>query len=327
MLQIAILTIVLFLVATGYIKYAGRYRILDAVNDRSSHATPIARGGGLVIPLAMLCYAAVFRVFDGFVLGLLLVALVSFLDDVKGVANRWRLLVQFVAVSLMVGDVVGLSAVDALVVVSIIVILGTINAVNFMDGINGITVTFGLVMLATLIYLNRTISFVDEPLLQYATAGVLVFAFFNFRGKPRCFSGDVGSVSLGFLLTYVSVLLLIATESVAVLAIWTVYGVDSVMTILHRLIRKQNIFEAHRMHLYQYLANELGWPHLLVSTIYGLCQLAINVLVVIHLDGHGPSPEVFLVATLATAGLVYLLVRTWAIRKISGVPRGSTRES
>jgi putative flippase GtrA len=79
--------------------------------------------------------------------------------------------------------------------------------------------------------------------------------------------------------------LMITSGNAGWIVLFAVYGVDAVITIIYRLLNKENIFKAHRSHLYQYLANELSYSHLAVSCFYGLLQLAINILVVMYLPG------------------------------------------
>ena len=71
-------------------------------------------------------------------------------------------------------------------------------------------------------------------------------------------------------------MLIIKTGDLSYIAFLLVYGVDSVLTIVHRILLKENITEPHRMHLYQLLSNELKVPQLLVSTIYAVLQLLIS---------------------------------------------------
>ncbi len=170
-----------------------------------------------------------------------------------------------------------------LLLLSLPVILGFINAYNFMDGINGITVVNSLVTIGTIAYLNHTVSLIDPDLLSYAMIGLLIFGFFNFRRRAVCFAGDVGAVSMAFLITLLMVMLIMQTGNFYYLALVFVYGIDSVGTIIERLIKRENIFEAHRSHLYQLMANQSGMPHLVVSSIYGIVQLVVNVLIIISI--------------------------------------------
>lgn len=87
------------------------------------------------------------------------------------------------------------------IIIALIVCTGIINAYNFMDGINGITGGYSLVILGALAYINAEVTQFVEPALIYTVfCSVLVFCFFNFRKKARCFAGDVGSVSIAFIL-------------------------------------------------------------------------------------------------------------------------------
>ena len=102
------------------------------------------------------------------------------------------------------------------------------------------------------------------------------FCFFNFRTKARCFAGDVGSVSMAFILLFMLGRLVIQTGDLSYLVFLAVYGVDTVLTICHRLMLHDNIFQAHRKHAYQLMANELKIPHIVVAAFYMLLQLAIS---------------------------------------------------
>ena len=146
-----------------------------------------------------------------------------------------------------------------------------------MDGINGITGGYSLVVLGSLLYINNyLISFISNDFLVSIILAVLVFNFFNFRKKAKCFAGDVGSVSIAFIIVFMLTRLIIATNDLSYIILLVVYGVDSVCTIIHRLILKENIFQAHRKHLYQIMSNELKIPHVIVSTLYMIAQGVIS---------------------------------------------------
>ena len=138
--------------------------------------------------------------------------------------------------------------------------IGWINAFNFMDGINGITVLYSLSILVVSYYLNTQIYFMQTSLLLYTGIGLVVFGFYNVRKIAKSFAGDVGSVSIAFILAYIVINLIIYTKNWQYILIVSVYGIDTIVTLVQRLIRKENIFKAHRSHLYQYLANEKNIP-------------------------------------------------------------------
>lgn len=265
-----------------YFKLADYYNIIDKPNQRSSHIRITIRGGGIVFPFAILLYAVLFnQVSTALLLGMMFISIASFLDDIKSLSNRIRFLVHLLAVTAL------LWSVDAFTIwnlwsipVVYILIIGIINAYNFMDGINGITGVYSLVTLVGLWYVNTFIqSFVDKAFIICPVIACLVFLWFNFRKRAKCFAGDVGSISIGFWLIALLLMAIIRTGNLEYVLFLSVYGVDTVLTILHRLLLKQNIFAAHRLHFYQLLANECQVPHLWVASAYGLVQLLVNVLI------------------------------------------------
>ena len=164
------------------------------------------------------------------------------------------------------------------IVIALIVCTGIINAYNFMDGINGITGGYSLVILAALAYINKeVVTFVEADFIYTVICSVLVFCFFNFRKRAKCFAGDVGSVSIAFILLFLIGRLIIRTGDFSWIVLLSVYGVDSVLTIIHRLMLHENIGLPHRKHLYQIMANELKIPHIMVSSIYMAVQAIIIV--------------------------------------------------
>src|SRR5690606_16416006 len=107
----------------------------------------------------------------------------------------------------------------------------------------------------------------------------VVFLFYNFRKKAKVFAGDVGSITIAFWIVFLVFNLILETNNWNYLLFLTVYGVDTVLTIVHRILLKQNIFEAHRLHFYQILANDQKIPHRVVSSSYAIIQLLINLFV------------------------------------------------
>src|SRR5690606_8354833 len=131
-----------------------------------------------------------------------LMTIVSFLDDILTLSNKIRLIIHFSSVLLMVYQLDIFSLHWFFLILTFIVIVGVINAYNFMDGINGITACYSLAIGGLLMIVNLNISFVDQRLIAYSMIGVLVFAFFNFRTKAKTFAGDVGSVSIAYILLF-----------------------------------------------------------------------------------------------------------------------------
>ena len=143
----------------------------------------------------------------------------------------------------------------------------------------------------------------EEDLIYTMLCAVLVFNFFNFRKKAKCFAGDVGSVSIAFVILFLIGKLIIRTENFSWIVLLVVYGVDSVLTIIHRLMLHENIGLPHRKHLYQLMANELEIPHVVVSLIYMTSQAIIIV-------GYLLTPGwdyCYLLGTIVILSIVYIL--------------------
>lgn len=287
---LALLLICLFL----YFPFARKKGILAGVNTRSSHKSPTVTAAGFIFPLSLLVYYIYSLAIGGspslwLLVGMLLLAAVSFADDLGEVWFVYRLLAQLFGVSLMMTQVVlelGFFPPDnAAYVVIFVVLIGfgifTINLFNFMDGINGM---LGLLTLSVLIPLALTEFYVqcftDPGLLLYLLLPTLVFLFFNCRRRPVFFCGDVGSITVGFVLTYLVVKLLMQTGDLTYLLFFAVIYIEAGITVLQRLLAGQNIFKPHRIHLFQLLSNERGFPHAAVSAVYASIQLLIGLLVV-----------------------------------------------
>jgi UDP-N-acetylmuramyl pentapeptide phosphotransferase/UDP-N-acetylglucosamine-1-phosphate transferase len=165
-----------------------------------------------------------------------------------------------------------------LLIVSLILCVGTINVINFMDGINGITAGYSLAVLMPLLLLCRDLEFIEESFLVVAILGVLVFCIFNFRpkGKAKCFAGDVGSIGIAFIMLFALVRLIFQTCDMTYMILLMVYGIDGVSTAIHRMMLHENLGQAHRKHAYQIMANELKIGHVKVSLLYMVMQLAVS---------------------------------------------------
>ena len=278
MIKLLITAILLLLVELLYFKIADRFNIIDKPNLRSSHKSITLRGGGIIFLFAIWIYAVFFGFqYVWFVVGATLIAAISFADDVASVPNRFRIVVHFASMLMMFYQLGFLSWGQwYIVLIALIVCTYIINAYNFMDGINGITGGYSLAVLVPLAVANLKVAAVDQNLIYVLMMGVLVFCFFNFRKKAKCFAGDVGAVTIAFAIVFLIFSLIERTQNVLWIMLLVVYGVDSVLTILHRFLLKENIFEAHRKHAYQLMANELKIPHVAVSCFYMAIQLAVS---------------------------------------------------
>lgn len=304
MIQFLIIFIVLVALELVYFRIADKFNIIDKPNLRSSHTHITLRGGGVIFPLAVLVWAVAFEcAYPWFVGALVAISAISFVDDIHSVPNRFRILVHFAAMVAMFHQW-GIVNAEGwwIAVIALIICTGIINAYNFMDGINGITGGYSLAVIVPLMILNSQYEFVENSLLIVVLMSVVVFCFFNFRTCAKCFAGDVGSVSLAFIVLFALGLLALKTGSLWYIVFLAVYGVDSVLTIVHRLMLKENIFEAHRKHAYQIMANELKIPHVAVSSIYTALQLLISLGFI-----YAPIPQwLYSVAVFLVLSLIHI---------------------
>ncbi|TDE04562.1 MraY family glycosyltransferase [Flavobacterium hiemivividum] len=296
-----------------YFKVADKYNIIDKPNSRSSHTSITLRGGGIIFPIAIII--AFFRGYVSWELtvAVVLVGLISFIDDIRPLSQLPRFAAHVVAVLLVFYDLDLFSEAIWLLPIVFILMIGWVNAFNFMDGINGITVLYALIAIISFAYLplNET----SLPLLITMGLSCVVFGIFNVRRKAKTFAGDVGSISMALFLGYFMIKTIVESDQLAYILFFSVYGIDAVVTIISRLIKKENIFQPHRSHLYQYLANEMGYSHVAVAIFYAGLQLVINA-IVIYSDASDSLSLYSAGGFLLMMTLVYLGVRTFVLRQV-----------
>ncbi len=280
--------IILIVAANIYFKIALHFKIIDQPNKRSSHSTPTIRGGGILFVIAL----GLFFVCNNFAFPYLFLAVaisagISFIDDIIVVNNFLKFVIQLISLLLIFIQSQILWDLNPLFLVAIaILIMGIINAYNFMDGINGITGLYSAVLIVTLLLTEHNTQV--KSLQIFLLIGLLVFNYYNFRKKARCFAGDVGSISMAALIVFLLITRIQQTGNFTYIGLLLLYGIDTIYTILQRLIQKENIFKPHRKHLYQYYCNEKNYPQLLVSSIYALIQMTISLAIVYgHLNFNG----------------------------------------
>lgn len=271
--------LLLLVVEIAYIWLAKRVGVVDRPHHQSSHTGSVVRGGGILFYIAYL----VWFVWSGFQMpmifvGLSILAFVSFVDDIHSVSPKIRLVCQFAAFLIMLYHVhVFSQPLQPLFLLSVACV-GVVNIYNFMDGVNGMTGGYSLVAILSLIYVNHFIThFIDNDLLVFVLMAILVFCFFNFRTHAKCFAGDVGALSIGFIILFLILKLFLQEAQLYWMSFIVVYAVDGGMTMLHRTFLGENLMTPHKKHAYQIMANELGMGHLKVSLIYMALQVLCNV--------------------------------------------------
>jgi len=291
-----------------YIMIAKKLQLTDVPSARSSHRDITITGAGFIFPIAFflpLALTGEFIHYRSTIAGLLLISLVSFADDLKSVHPVIRVTVQVIAVSLLLWQTGGLFKMKTWQIVpGFILVVGIINSYNFMDGINGMNALYSLSMMGILAIIRLSgILFLPVPEVFYSLiAALLAFSLFNVRKKALCFSGDVGSISIAYIVSLMIIQVMIATDSAIWILLFGVYGLDSVGTIVLRLIRGEKVWMPHRTHFYQYLVNERKWPHVRVSALYAVMQFVLSI--ILYTIGFLPALILYGVYIL-----VYIFIR------------------
>jgi UDP-N-acetylmuramyl pentapeptide phosphotransferase/UDP-N-acetylglucosamine-1-phosphate transferase len=279
LLHYGFVCIILLCVEYFYIRFANWAGIVDTPNERSSHGYIPARGGGVIFPIVMLFWVITSGAQDYFFLaGLILLSVISYIDDIKPQHFAIKLIVQAVSVMLLLFGIFGDDSSLLYLVIYFIAMLYFINVYNFMDGINGITGCYSLVAIFSWMFLAGNISRNQEltHAAGYLTVAILVFLIFNFRKRALSFAGDVGSMSIAYIFLFLYSGDITIGNILQFIVFFSVYFADTITTIIQRLLQGENIFNAHRKHLYQLLSNELSIDHRLVSVLFMVLQLLIN---------------------------------------------------
>lgn len=321
-MEYIIIAAAVLLFSLVYFRIANHYHIVDKPNRRSAHSEVTIRGGGVVYPFVFLLYVLYGQLFSGgatedyllFGSGLFILCAVSFVDDLRGLSSKVRLIFQFMAVLFLFYFVEAANTTPVfLIPIAVILTIGVLNAFNFMDGINGMSGLYSLVTLISLYFVNESLTFTDPDFILYPAVASVVFLFFNFRKRAVCFMGDVGSMGVAFWIAAITGQLIIATGELKWILLLTVYGTDSVFTIVERLLLGENIFKAHRRHLYQLFANEKGFSHISVSSAYALVQILINALVIFT----DVSDAILIPVVLLISSFAYLFIKKQVKKQIS----------
>ncbi len=272
-------------------KFAYKCSLIDIPGDRSSHEIPIPKGGGIGILAAFALASMVLKIPSGFWLSATILALISLHGDRSELSPKFRVTVQFIATisflltsrSLILAPYHSLLPFLLWLLFLTIFIVGTANFYNFMDGINGIAaitgiVGFGLLALYSFLSDRDSLFVVLSICISLSCLGFLPFNM----PKAKVFIGDVGSILLGFVFAAMVVWLSRDVLDFMVLSAFLFpFYVDELTTLVVRIKDRDRLTRAHRKHLYQLLANEMGITHWKISVGYGLLQLIVGVSVLV----------------------------------------------
>lgn len=318
---------VLAIVVLGFFrKYAYHKNLLDTPNERSSHTIPTPRGGGLVfiiLWLAFLCVCVLFKsislmLFLTFFLGSSIVAVISYIDDNYSLKASLRLLFQSLAAILaliFIGRINSLdfgffniSLVWMIMLLLFLAIVWSINLFNFMDGLDGFSTMEALFVLSIggiLIYLKG--GYELAYILWALIAVLLGFLCWNWP-KAKIFMGDVGSATLGLIIMVAGILAqkYYQIPFILWLMLYGVFLFDATVTLVRRILRKEQLYLAHRNHAYQRL-NQGGWSH--KQVLFGLVTVNIIIGFLVLLAYKYPTLMVyFSIIELLVLILIYYLI-------------------
>lgn len=309
--------------------WANRRRILDIPNERSSHNVPVPRGGGISIVVLVILGIWFFYIIDpalyqvriliAFTAGGILISGISIFDDLYTVRNNIRFLVHGMSAVIIV-VVVGYASELILpfinniqlgvigIILTFLYITGLTNAYNFMDGIDGIAGIQAIVAgagWACIGYLySDPILLLTGILVASASAGFLLH---NWH-PAKIFMGDVGSAFLGYTFAVLTVIALRRDPVLLIIGVMFVWPFifDTAYTIAKRLIRRENIFQAHRSHVYQRLVIA-GWKHSSVSLLYGIFASIVLIPVILINKQYSFGLPLLVTLPVLCCGILILL--------------------
>jgi UDP-N-acetylmuramyl pentapeptide phosphotransferase/UDP-N-acetylglucosamine-1-phosphate transferase len=290
-------------------------------NARSSHVVPTPQGAGIAVIAAALGVAAAGAALTGLAIpfaafaATIFIALVGFADDLRPIPVLPRLLLQAVAV----GAIIFLAPADLRIVPScplalergVLLIAGLwfVNLVNFMDGLDLMTVAEVVPITGTMMLLGWMGELAaPSVLVAAALCGAMVgFAPFN-RPVAKVFLGDVGSLPIGLLLGFGLLQLAWHHQLVAALLLPLYYIADTTLTLCRRMARGESFWEAHRSHFYQ-RATDNGFTVSRVTANVFVLNLALAALAVMSI---GTTTTVACALLLLGALLVALMLARFA---------------
>ena len=307
---------------------ASKFYVLDDPTHRSLHDIPKPRTGGIAIfftVFAAWLVIAFTRDVEKFVyyllVGMCLLAIISYLDDRYSVLQIWRLIVHVIAAIILVIGGVGLSAKNisineffnsslALNSLTILVVVWMINLYNFMDGMDGLAGGMGFIGFVCLGLLGLLAGNDLYMLVAFIVAASnLGFLAQNFP-PAKIFMGDVGSITMGYLVAFFSLWGIHSNIFAwwAPVLIFSPFIVDATITLARRLLYGEKVWEAHKSHYYQMLVQN-GWGHRKTAIFEYLLMIAVAATVILLQIKNNPKfTTYFLLSWLITYILIIMLV-------------------
>jgi len=297
-------------------------------NARSSHTTPTPQGGGIAIVVSWIIVAGLAIAATGawpadtpitlavVFAATILIAALGAVDDIRPMSVAPRLLVQFIAVA----GVIAILPPDLHITQflpwwlerAVLVLAGLwfVNLVNFMDGLDWITVAEMVPVVGVLVLLGGLGALPPYALLcALALLGALLgFAPFN-RPVARLFLGDVGSLPLGLVVGWLLALLASAGYLTAALLLPLYYLMDATITLLRRLSKGERVWQAHRSHFYQRATDNGFAVEQIVRLVFGV-NLLLGAMALISVRSNSLTTNI-------TALSVGIIIVGWLLFQFS----------
>ncbi len=342
MYHIIVPAIALFFISAGICAFILKFfGIVDTPNNRSSHTSPTPTAGGAAIVISF--FIGIYFVYPGmghafltkkvffaWMISSLFIAIISFYDDLQSKSFTFRLIAETIAIIIamqsgivikylncpaIAGRGVDLGLIGYLI--SFFWILGLINAYNFMDGLNGMAAGNAVVALIFLAWIsfshNSNFTYIVSCILISGTLGFMIFNF----PIGRIFMGDIGSTFLGFSFATLAIISCLYDRShislfvIPLLLFHFIY--DTFFTFCRRLISGENVFQAHRTHLYQ-LFNQLGFSHVQVSCFYFALAFVQGCGALVMVNISGPK-QLFVFVPYLVFQIIYSMIIIYFAKK------------
>ncbi len=305
-------------------QYALKKDLLDIPNARSSHSVPTPRGGGLSIIIVLLLFAvatlflpdAPVQLLISLILTTLAYALLGWQDDKHNLPASIRLLFQLLIAFVFTVWLVWYRMPDftlsiggsAVILLSVLWIVWMANLYNFMDGIDGISAVETIMLGTVTSFWFAMSGAISIAIICIAVAGAAL-GFLRWNWSPaKIFMGDVGSLALG---AFFAIIAIIGRSSLniplsAFLILYAVYLADSGVTLLHRMIKREKWWQAHRSHFYQ-RAVQSGFSHAQVSLAVMVVNLLLAVLASLVVVEALDATIALLISLIILAPLMFLI--------------------
>ncbi len=308
--------------------YLQRYA-LARPNARSSHVTPTPQGGGIAVVAATLGIAILVIMTSGLIgsditarlwpvfAATTVIAVIGAVDDIRALPIAPRLLLQTICVAATIAALPAELRVVPLLplwlerLVMLLAGVWFVNLVNFMDGIDWMTVaevvpvTLGLVLIGLLGALPT-----PAIVVAIALCGAMIgFAPFN-RPVARLFLGDVGSLPIGLLLLWLLLLIVGSGHIAAALILPLYYLADSTITLFRRMLKREPFWESHRSHFYQSATQRgLSVPQVVMRVFATNIALVALATATILIPGLASSLTAVIMAAAFVGWLLYALAK------------------